>query len=417
MARLIDWLSWKYNVLFIVSAGNCVQDIELGVASSNFVNLTPHELQASIIEAIADDTRNRRLLAPAETFNGLTVAATHEDATVVSPNALIDPFVQEHFPSVINAQGPGYRRTIKPDILLPGGRQCLSEKLGNNHPKAILEVTRFNSPPGQRIATPGTQGELTRTSHTRGTSNSAALASRSATLLHEVIENLRHNAQGTLLSEYDAVLLKALLAHGSSWSDALGLYEQVLKNGQNSRRFKEYVGRFLGYGPSNVTKVMSCTDQRVTVLGVGALLDGSGDEFTFPLPPSLSATAEWRRLTVTLAWFTPVSNTRQNYRIAHLWFNPTYQNVIAQKRLNADYQAVQRGTLQHEVLEGYSAIPYQDGDNIAIRVNCRADAGNVTDPVRYALAVTLEVAEETNIPIYEEIRDRLAARVQVQGRV
>ncbi len=38
-----------------------------------------------------------------------------------------------------------------------------------------------------------------------------------------------------------------------------------------------------------MAKVVSCTDQRVTVLGVGKLDDNEGQEFLLPLPPSLSA--------------------------------------------------------------------------------------------------------------------------------
>ena len=414
-ARLIDWLSWKYNVLFVVSAGNQPHDIELDVARDQLSQLTAEQRQSLIIEAIAEDTRNRRLLSPAEAINCLTVAATHDDVSEVPPSRLIDPFARLGLPNVINAQGPGYRRTIKPDVLLPGGRQFLLEHVANAHPNAVLEVPLFISAPGQLVATPGTQGTLNATCHTRGTSNAAALASRSAMLIYDVIEDIRRMAPGSLPEDYDAVLMKALLAHGSDWSDAGELYDQILKNGQNSRTFKDYVGRFLGYGTANIAKVLACTQQRVTVLGVGALGDGSGDEFSFPLPPSLSTTTERRRLTITLAWLTPTSNTRQNYRVAHLWFNPTQQNDLARARLNADHRAVRRGTLQHEVLEGESAVPFQDGENIIIKVNCRNDAGKIVDPIRYGLAVTLEVAEGTNLPIYPEVRQRLAERVRLQA--
>ena len=413
MARLLDWLAWKYNVLFIVSAGNHPNAIQLDVARPALPTLTPDQLQRSVIEAVAEDTRNRRLLSPAETFNGLTVAATHQDASTIALSPLLDPFTYDGLPSVINAQGPGYRRTIKPDVLLPGGRQFLSEKLGNTHPMAILEVGRHISPPGQGVATPGTQDRIDSTCHTRGTSNAAALASRSTMLMYDVIEQLRQQSPVTLDQEYDSVLLKTLLVHGSDWANAWSLYQQILKNGQNSRNFKEYVGRFLGYGSANIARVLACTEQRATVLGVGQLDDGEGNEFTLPLPPSLSAVTDTRRLTVTLAWLTPVSSTRQNYRIAHLWFNPTEGNAITPRRLYADYRAVQRGTVQHEILEGSNAAAFQDGDAIVIKVNCRADAGQITQPIRYGLAVTLEVAEGLNIPIYEEVRDRLSIPVPI----
>ena len=208
------------------------------------------------------------------------------------------------------------------------------------------------------------------------------------------------------------VLIKALLVHGADWADMQMPYE-ALRNAQNSRTFKEYLGRFLGYGFADLAKVMTCTEQRVTVLGFGELDDGEGAEFLLPLPPSLSSVDERRRLTITLSWLSPVNSARQNYRVAHLWFNPG--NAIVTNRICADHRAVQRGTVQHEILESDKAVAFQDGDAIASKVNCRADAGDMPARIPYGLAVTLEVAEGINIPIYQEVRDRLAVRVPVQG--
>jgi len=413
-ARLLDWLSWKYNVLFVVSAGNHLHDIELDVPRADLRSLTPEDREKAVITAIAADTRHRRLLSPAETFNGITLAAIHADASTNAPSPnLIDPFTHAGLPSTISAHGPGYRRTIKPDLLLPGGRQFLLEKLGNAHSNAILETTYFNRPPGQCVAAPGASGELDRTVHIRGTSNATALASRWADSLFDVIGQLRSQQGAGLSPEYDVVLLKTLLVHGADWADAGTLYESILKNSQNSRTFKDYVGRFLGYGSADMAKLMFCTDQRVTVLGVGKLDDGDGQEFLLPLPPSLSAVTEKRRLTVTLAWLTPVNSTRQSYRVAHLWFSP--KNNLATDRICADHRAVQRGTIQHEVLESAKAVDFQDGTGITIKVNCRADAGDIPEPIRYALAVTLEVAEGIDIPVYQEVRDKLRVRVLIPG--
>lgn len=414
-ARLLDWLSWKYNVLFVVSAGNHPHDIELNIPRTDLRNLSAEDREMAVIEAIAADTRHRRLLSPAETFNGITVAASHTDASAPGTNPnLLDPFARMGLPSTISAQGPGYRRTIKPDILLPGGRQFLSEKIGTAHASAVLQTPNFTRPPGQRVAAPGRAGELTRTMHTRGTSNSAALASRWAITLLDLISQLREQPGASLPSDYDVVLLKTLLVHGADWGNGGPLYESILKNPQNSRVFRDYIGRFFGYGAADMAKVIACTDQRVTVLGMGELGDGEGQEFLFPLPPSLSAVIDKRRLTITLAWVTPVNCRRQNYRIAHLWFNP--KNHLATDRVYADHHAVQRGTVQHEVLESTKAVDYQDGETIGIKVNCRADAGDIPEPIRYGLAVTLEVAEGIAISIYQEVRDRLRIRVPIHRR-
>ena len=56
---------------------------------------------------------------------------------------------------------------------------------------------------------------------------------------------------------------------------------------------------------------------------------------------------------------------------------------------------------------------YQDGEAVLIKVNCRAHAGRIERPVRYALAATLEVGEDTGIPVYQEVQTRLVARTRV----
>lgn len=413
-ARLIDWLSWKYNILFIISAGNHTHDIELQIPKDEFGTITDEVKERAIIEAIAADTRHRRLLAPAESLNALTLGASHSDASTGDPySLLINPFKHTDIPSTISAHGPGYRRVIKPDLLFPGGRQFLTEKLGNNSKNAVLQTTRFTRPPGQLVASPGASGELTKTIHTRGTSNSTALATHWADHIYSVIERLRSSLEASLPEEYDPVLIKTLLIHGAEWASAGELYESILKNSANSRVFRDYVARFIGYGTTNVSKVLACTEQRATVLGIGMLDDGEGHEFVLPLPPSLSAKTEKRRLTITLSWISPVLSSRQKYRIAHLWFNPKYE--IANTRICADHRAVQRGTVQHEVLEADEAVDFQDGDNIIIKVNCRADSGDIPEPIRYALAVTLEVAEGIDIPIYQEVRTRIRQRIPIQS--
>ena len=101
--------------------------------------------------------------------------------------------------------------------------------------------------------------------------------------------------------------------------------------------------------------------------------------------------------------------------MAHVWFNPPKWNKIDERGINAVRTASQRGTVQHEVFEDRRAIPFEDGENLVIKVNCREDAAAFSEPIRYGLAVTLEVMEgvEISIPIYQEIRERLGVRIPV----
>lgn len=64
-------------------------------------------------------------------------------------------------------------------------------------------------------------------------------------------------------------------------------------------------------------------------------------------------------------------------------------------------------------MEGERAAAFVDGDNLEIHVSCRSDAGVLEDAVPYALATTVEVAEEIGIDLYSEISTRVAARVEI----
>ena len=410
-ARLLDWLSWKYNVLFVVSAGNHNHSILLKMPAAQLRIMGDRQRQRLVISALAEDTRNRRLLSPAETLNGLTVGAIHTDESGPVPGNLLDPMTTG-MPSVISAHGPGYRRAIKPDIHLPGGRQLLSEDSATLTDATKLDMFMSGSAPGQRVARPGPAGVLNSSQNTRGTSNAAALAARQAHFLHKLLKTLRTPLNETIPHDFEAVLMKTLLVHGAEWGDMFDPYRQALGPDHNPQTFRDYVGRFIGYGQPDFGRVEAGTEQRVTVLGFGSLDDGEAAEFILPLPPSLGEINISRRIIVTLAWFSPINSRRQKYRVAHLWFNAP--NRIANERSDTHHHAVARGALQHEVFRGTDAEPIMDGDEIIIKVNCRKDADKIPQPVRFGLAVTLEVLESMllPIPIYEEVRERMAVRVR-----
>lgn len=414
LARLLDWLAWKYRILFVVSAGNHPHDIELSIPKAQLAGLTAQDLQSEVIRAVAADSRNRRLLSPAESVNALTIGAIHDDASAGQPAGNTrSPYIGRDLPSILNAQGMGYRRAIKPEALLPGGRVVVTESIEQTV-NARLEISAYARPPGQRVAAPGPNpGDLNYTWHVRGTSNATALASRAAAELHDVLEELRAGPGGDLIERVPrSIWLKALLVHGAGWGLAGDALEAVLKNRENSRQFKEYITRLLGYGAIDVSRVREGAPYRVTALSAGHLQAEQAHIHRFPLPPSLSGRTGWRRLTITLAWLTPVNTFHQAWRRADLWFLPPVV-PLQLARQEADWHAVQRGTVQHEVLEGDRAAAFVDGTNLDIVVNCRADAGALEEPVSYALAVTLEVADAIGVDVYDEVRARVHARVQV----
>jgi hypothetical protein len=413
LARLIDWLAWRYDLLFVVSAGNCVQALTLGVSAAEFDDLDDDAKCKEIVKSLAADARHRRLLSPAESVNALTVAASHRDHTIEAiPEDAIEPFNGAPLPSTINAQGLGYRRSVKPELLAPGGKLIL-RKVPGQAEQVVLEMVAGRRPPGQRVAAPGAPGRLDAEWYCCGTSNAAAMTCRGAALLNDVVEGLRREPGGGLIDSVPrGVWLKALVAHGAAWGEAGAALQRYLRTEENARQFKEYVCRLLGYGEYDIERVRECTDKRVTVLTGGSLAAEAAHVHRFPLPPSLSGQRGLRRLTITLAWITPVNPAHESWRRAQLWFVPP-GDPLNVTRQQADWRAVQRGTLQHEVLEGTEARSFVDGDELVVTVNCRAEAGTLEEDVPYAMALTLEVGDEIQIAIYDEIRSRIRAKIRV----
>lgn len=413
LARLLDWLAWRHKVLFVVSAGNYPHNLKLPPEYYP-EQLSLGGLQEPIIRVVADDARNRRLLSPAEAVNAITVASVHEDASTERPPSTYgDPYTDPGLPSPINAQGMGHRRGIKPDVLAPGGRVSLRQPLGGGNQ---LEVYDRSLPPGQQVASPGEiAGHQSVVRHERGTSNATALVSRAAGFLYDVMDDLRGEPGGEIIDGIPrAVWLKALIAHGAEWGTAGSMLTHILKTKDNSKQFKEYVTRLLGYGAVDVHRVHECTARRVTALSGGTLRQDESHIHRFPLPPSLSNKRGRRRLVITLAWISPVNPRHKAWRRAHLSFDPP-RDKLGVERQQADGRAVRRGTLQHEILEGKKASVFVEGDDLEIRVSCRADAGTLEDDVPYALATTLEVADELNLDIYDEVRAAVhAVRVRAQ---
>ncbi|MBF0308060.1 MAG: S8 family peptidase [Magnetococcales bacterium] len=415
LARLLDWLAWKYKVLFLVSAGNHDHPIVLNASPGAFRNMAPSEHTRSVLTGVAADARNRRLLSPAEAMNVLTVAATHADASPPGiPPHSIDPYpAHKEMPSPINAQGMGYRRAIKPDILLNGGRICLRESFTTSA-KATLDVLNLPSAPGQKTACPGPSGDATHTGYSRGTSNATALATRAGVQLYDVLESLSAESGFERIDSIPRALwLKALLVHGASGGNAFVEASRILKPSQNANKLREYMSRLFGYGHADPCRVMACNEHRVTALACGSLYQDQVQTHRFPLPPSLSGKTGHRRLIITLAWFSPVNPDHQDWRVAELFFARKQEHPEVE-RVEVDLNAVKRGTVQHEIFQGEKAAAFQDGDHMEVEITSKAGAGPFHGEIPYALVITLEVDPRIGIAIYDEIRSRVrAARITV----
>jgi hypothetical protein len=128
-ARLLDRLAYRLGLLFIVSAGNQVNDFGIAAftTSREYEDADGQSRATSMIGALHSIMAERRLLSPAETVNGITVGGCNIDAVTPADRALaralVDPFPDHLMANPSSSLGPGFAQSVKPDILMPGARE------------------------------------------------------------------------------------------------------------------------------------------------------------------------------------------------------------------------------------------------------------------------------------------------------
>jgi hypothetical protein len=409
-ARLLDYLASNYDILFIVSAGNHPVDLIL----PHDVDITDAaEVESEVLSLLASTASLRRVLAPGESVNAVTVGGAQLDSATATPDGRIAPITTHGVAAAFSSWGPGHGRAIKPDVLAPGGRQLLEVAPGVPGADRQLHPSRTVRPPGIETAAPGATGALDRTAWTHGTSPATALTTRAGAQILRRLDELRAEWGAAMPGpEFDAVLIKSLIVHGATWGPAEAALRRAFRDATGAVT-KEDLGRALGYGLLRPAWPLNDDDHRITALYAAKIGDETHD-YLLPLPPSLASRTDWRRITITLAWTTPINVAHRGYRRAKLRVNATGTRAIATDRREASNNAVVRGTVQHEVLEGQDAIPYADGDELGFTITGAPGAGALDDQVPYAFVVTLETAEGAGLPIHAEVTTRLRARV---GRI
>ena len=422
LARLLDWLSWKYKVLFVVPSGNSSSQgfgIELESPRAQFSALSPEQRSVQALRSLERDNSTRRLISPAESINSLTVGGIYTDDSTFQPSPNRFELFREPWPSPEARSGPGFLRAIKPDLVAPSGRRLFYEKPGNTHPRAVVvPVNGVSSAPGIASATPGgITGALDQFKYSCGTSNSSALTSHTLAHAHTAISGLRASGPArTLLPElHDAVLLKAMVVHACHWPHSPALEDALQLASNTALERQRRLERLFGNGILNIERTRGCPDERATFIATGQLRADEGAKYLVPLPQVITARALWRRLTITLAWFSPINPQHRDYRRAMLWFTAEHEHFKGSVA-GADWQATRRGTVQHLVWQGERPISYAANAEIPIKVSCAADAGTLNEIIPYALCVSIEVAEGTGINVYEELAARVTPRVPIRPR-
>ena len=146
---------------------------------------------------------------------------------------------------------------------------------------ARFTLTRGRRGSGLQHACPGSGvTATTHTGRTVGTSNAAALCSRSLAFAYDALRPLLDDLpDDRVLHGQEALLLRALAVHTADWNDAQSEIGPILDGLVDPRRVREHMARFVGHGVLRPNRMMACTEQRATVLGLAALEDGGAHQY------------------------------------------------------------------------------------------------------------------------------------------
>lgn len=415
-ARLIDRLSYRFGILFVISAGNHAApfDVPNFANFSQFDNASEAQRAHGTMSAIGQLIAERRLLSPSESVNGVTVGAANVDA--VSPadritTRNVDPFPNLTTSNPSSALGPGFAKSVKPDILMPGSKEHMSFVASGT--SLSIRPSSAARAHGLKVAAPPRNGFGIFESFTSGTSASAALASRTCHQIHDALESAYGDTFRLLSHAQRATLLKALLVHTATWPKATSeLIKRVLgppDNRQNVRQ-KDNIRRFLGYGLVDAEAAIACTEDRATFWASGMLSRDQAVTIQVPIPFCTNGLARPHKLQATLAWFTPVLAGRQSYRAVRLKLIDSDEMSSLRVDLaqaQPDRNQSNRGTVISRRWDGARAPIIGDNHFVTFTVQRDPDQGIVIDePIPFGLAVTFTMPGVTQI--YEEVRARLA---------
>lgn len=422
LARLLDYLSHKHSVLFIVSAGNITKPLSIKGCSSldDFKKLNADDRQLAVLRAVDAAKWDRSLLSPAESLNSLTIGSAHNDSLTERTESpyVFDPFQRSGLPNVSSALGLGILKSIKPDALEMGGREFIRISFSEGE----IAVRPAEASPHIFGIKAACSSGINKERFFAGTSISTALVTRGAAKVLNALEQIENGDFLANLSKgHCAALIKALVCHSALWNeDAAYLTKEVFQNGNSHHSHRnENTSRFLGNGLVDLTRVLTCIDTRATLVYAGGFEGKSAKEFEVPLPASLGSKKDYRRLIFTLAWLTPINVINRYYSEVSLEINPhtePHEIFGAERRGLQPYKvARQRGTVFHDIYEGERAVAFEDNATIKFKIECHPESERFEGTIPFGLAVTIEAKNGSEIPIYSEIRERLSTRIATRS--
>lgn len=423
-ARALDYLAFRYGILFLVSAGN----VNAGISMRDFANAAEFEAARSAdrsrgaLRGVDAAKADRRLLAPADSLNSLTIGAWHRDSSseVFGGVTPFVPYDGEEMPNLSSRLGPGLRRSTKPEALFAGGRQR-----GRLDPVAAPPILLSHPNPsrfwGLKVAAPPGNGGMG-LHYTMGTSAATALATHSAHRIFDALERAYPALIAQMPLAERAALLKALLVHAASWRGSDKFIRSVIDPDaeMHHEHWRREVCRHLGYGFVDPEDAIACASDRATMWATGSIGPEGSIVFDVPIPAVFGNSSSPREVRATLAWFAPTRPGHLAYRAVKLRVPSLHTDDLETAGISTTTgqptnTQSESGTIVHRRWRNARIGTAAGGGTIPVQVQREIDQGaRIDEGVPFGLAVTVEMPGA--IQVYDQILPSIRVRPRPQVR-
>lgn len=417
LAYILDVLSRRHNILFVVSTGNFCGSENPAVPVNSWRDEYPEYLlaeQSSIID-------------PAPAMTVLTVGS------IARHNATVDTLrfpeiyqlspASENQPSPFTRHGPSVKGAFKPELIATGGNLACPMRLENGQWRKVekgLGVLTFNHEfVGNTIF-----------KEVSGTSLAAPYITHLA---------------GRLLNEYpssSANLLRAMLVnHAYLPNEVATTFPEDFRNAykeEKSTLNRDVARDVAGYGAVNEGDLFRSSDNTVVLLSEQTIEKDTCQFFELPLPADfLRKTLGTRELTVTLAYSPAVRTTRSEYLATKISFclvkgssldevqkhfnqakkaeaETRNDDAVANRDISA--QQRNRGTVQSSRWTFKKRNPDEKWFVVVIRQDREWNHPDVLDEEPYALVVTVADRDNENAQLYTQIQALIAQQAEARER-
>lgn len=400
LAYTLDRLSRDLGVLFVVPTGNLLRT-EL-----------PDDPRAEYPTYLFDP--KSRLLDPAPALSALTIGGLAWNTATAGAQRREEtieelPIAHSGQPAPFTRTGPSIGGAIKPDLVEEAGNWAV-RRLGGVASHRGLGVVSMNS--GFAGGRPFSEDV--------GTSYAAPKVAHIAALVAGRVPDATGN------------LIRAVLAAHARWPQP----SVQLLAPRNTQDARKRLMQLIGYGQVDQRAVRESLDDVVTLLAEDRIGNDQHHFYEIPVPEEFwHGGRRTRRVSVALAYSPEVRTTRLDYRRSKVSFTlvnaASLDEVTRAFRHGRDEGMPERatnrlvpnnerkaGTLQMSRWEFGTAL--RGGDQKLFVVVTRQDAPwplpqDADEP--YAISVVLDDSENVHIELYQLVRARLEARIQLRARV